>query len=218
MAERWKRFENQLNNFPGLKRTHAEDQTLARWTNENVRSLVRSTSDSLSGELRTIQLRPLDGVQIELSQISDPKTSNQSSLITSVNFKGNRHYLTSDADGKVVRRLVSEGNYGQSGVMKWPHHISVPKNLDSPDALALKELIRVRKPHTIILSNKASNQPEAKLELIEDLVEDVMGEDKTRIIYTGRDGDIHIIVINSTRQTEDYVADALLLAALFELR
>ena len=190
-TELWKELSIRLDRDDRYERGNANSSTVAHWVMEGSDSVVETVDDPIQ-DLKTIRLKTLDDVQIDISQILSPTTTNQTSLVTNICFRGLRHVLTADGDEAVLSKLSSSSSTRSSGIMKWPHHLWNAKK-----SKAIKDLLSKYRPHTIILSNRASQHPEdSNLTAIEAIVEEVLGKDKTNILYTGHDGDIHVIVKN----------------------
>jgi beta-lactamase superfamily II metal-dependent hydrolase len=131
--------------------------------------------------------------EIDLFQLKDPQKSNDSGLIVRVREAGTTQLLTDDATDHSIAALLDafeESGELSAGVLKWPHHIWYPERSDSKLDI-LKKLVQMTNPHTVILTNRGSKQPESNVEKIIDFIEDNFGKN-IRIFWTRDKGSIKI--------------------------
>lgn len=102
------------------------------------------------------------GVNVELFQVNDPKSANESSIIVRMAVRGVSYLLTGDIDLAAMRKLLQMQKDGTitlaADVMKWPHHVSFPQNWSDSDPKELVEFLKAVNPHTVRFSNLGSKQ------------------------------------------------------------
>lgn len=133
-----------------------------------------------------------------LENFSRLRNENSRSVITRIDCNGFSYILTADAETYAMESaLLADAQKKfrlKCDVLKWPHHLWVPK--DSRSVTALTKFLRAANPKLIVVSNYGKNQKAENIEAIRELVKNTLGPD-VEVRWTGEDGTITILSANS---------------------
>jgi hypothetical protein len=164
------------------------EQYLAKGLAASGRYQVRA--EQLGGSPFTaFELQRPGGCRMQVLQYRGAQSSNENAFIVKVSHKGKTQLLTSDIDLKVIEELlrlpaVSGGAFSlQSDVLKWPHHISFPKDPTPAFKATMRRFLQLADPHTVVFSNQGIKQDPKRQEAARKFIEEALGHE-VRVLWT----------------------------------
>jgi beta-lactamase superfamily II metal-dependent hydrolase len=134
---------------------------------------------------------PAKDTIISLHHVVDSNSTNGAGFLVQISARGTNWLLTDDLTGRSLETLGGSlpASELKSGLLKWPHHLWLPKNGSkervSRERERLTEFIRSVMPHTIVFSNTGHvTHDEKRYEEIKDYVASIMGERTINFFWT----------------------------------
>jgi hypothetical protein len=159
-------------------------------------------------EIALFTATPEEGIRVDVMQLRNPTTSNESSLITAVSHNGHTTLHAADMAPETIRTLnehyrkeerarggneASTGTAGQLpanvDVLKYPHHAWLPKDAETIREWA--QLLRTWNPGEVILSVGLTDLPGQSADKVRAFLEEVLPH--SRVSITREDGDIQLL-------------------------
>jgi hypothetical protein len=123
----------------------------ARKSRSDDSNMLEISDKEGKGPLTWRELRTQEDMSIKLFQQTGPRSENAASVITKINFRGLSQLLMADANSSVLESMLNHKDQLRSTVLKWPHHVWVPKT--GKDIEIAKEFLRAVKPSVVLVSN-----------------------------------------------------------------